>query len=54
MRCAVSGAGLTLSRLEGIASPVGEIFRKNLMKVFFRALRGLPPPLLPTQRKPTA
>ena len=28
-RCAVSGAGLTLSRLKGIASPVGEIFRKK-------------------------
>ena len=28
-RCAISGAGLTLSRLKGIASPAGEIFRKK-------------------------
>ena len=32
MRCAISGAGLTLSRLKGIASPAGEIFRKKLMR----------------------
>ena len=30
MRCAISGAGLTLSRLKGIASPAGEIFRKKM------------------------
>ena len=44
-RCAVSGAGLTLSRLKGIASPVGEIFRKKTDEGFSRASRGgLPPP----------
>ena len=42
-RCAVSGAGLTLSRLKGIASPVGEIFRKKTDEGFSRAFRGLLP-----------
>ena len=42
-RCAVSGAGLTLSRLEGIASPAGEIFRKKTDEGFFRASRRLLP-----------
>ena len=28
-RCAISGAGLTLSRSRKIASPVGEFFRKK-------------------------
>ena len=37
MRCAISGAGLTLSRLKGIASPVGEIFRKKTGGGYFRA-----------------
>ena len=45
-RCAVSGAGLTLSRLKGIASPVGEIFRKKCRRWVFPRLPGLPPPLL--------
>ena len=40
MRCAVSGAGLTLSRLKGIASPAGEIFRKKSDEGFSRASRG--------------
>ena len=43
-RCAISGAGLTLSRLKGIASPAGEFFRKKTDEGFFRAFRGLPPP----------
>ena len=43
-RCAISGAGLTLSRLKGIASPAGEIFRKKSDEGFFRAFRGLLPP----------
>ena len=43
-RCAVSGAGLTLSRSRRIASPVGEIFRKKNDEGFFRASRGLPSP----------
>ena len=43
-RCAISGAGLTLSRSRKIASPVGEIFRKKTDEGFFRASRGLPPP----------
>ena len=43
-RCAISGAGLTLSRLKGIASPAGEFFRKKTDERFFRAFRGLPPP----------
>ena len=44
MRCAISGAGLTLSRLKGIASPVGEIFRKKTDEGFSRASRGFHPP----------
>ena len=44
MRCAVSGAGLTLSRLKGIASPAGEFFRKKTDEGDFRAFQGLPPP----------
>ena len=43
MRCAISGAGLTLSRLKGIASPAGEIFRKKSDEGDFRAFQGLPP-----------
>ena len=43
MRCAISGAGLTLSRLKGIASPVGEIFRKKNDEGVSRASRGLLP-----------
>ena len=43
MRCAVSGAGLTLSRLKGIASPVGKIFQKNTEEGVSRASRGLLP-----------
>ena len=43
-RCAISGAGLTLSRLKGIASPAGEFFRKKTDEGFFRAFRDLPPP----------
>ena len=43
-RCAISGAGLTLSRLEGIASPAGEFFRKKTDEGFSRAFRGLLPP----------
>ena len=35
-RCAISGAGLTLSRLKGIASPAGEFFRKKTDEGFFR------------------
>ena len=41
-RCAISGAGLTLSRLKGIASPVGEIFRKKTDE-------GISAPLHPPQ-----
>ena len=44
MRCAISGAGLTLSRSRRIASPVGEFFRKKTDEGDFRAFRGLPPP----------
>ena len=40
-RCAISGAGLTLSRLKGIASPAGEIFRKKSDEGFSRASRAL-------------
>ena len=54
MRCAISGAGLTLSRLKGIASPVGEFFRKKTGGAVFPRLPGPPSTLLPTQRKPTA
>ena len=43
-RCAISGAGLTLSRLKGIASPAGEIFRKKSDEGDFRASRGFHPP----------
>ena len=42
-RCAISGAGLTLSRLKGIASPAGEIFRKKTDERFSRASLGLLP-----------
>ena len=43
MRCAVSGAGLTLSRSRRIASPAGEIFRKKTDEGDFRASRRLLP-----------
>ena len=39
-RCAISGAGLTLSRLKGIASPDGEIFRKKTDEGFSRDFPG--------------
>ena len=40
LRCAISGAGLTLSRLKGIASPAGEIFRKKTDEGDFPRLPG--------------
>ena len=52
-RCAISGAGLTLSRLKGIASPAGEIFRKKTDEGFSRASRGLlHPPQARTAESP--
>ena len=43
-RRAISGAGLTLSRLKGIASPVGEIFRKKTDEGDFPRLPWPSPP----------
>lgn len=43
-RCAISGAGLTLSRLKGIASPAGEIFRKKCRGGVFPRLPGFSTP----------
>ena len=45
-RCAISGAGPTLSQSRRIASPAGEIFRKKTAEGFSRAFRGLLPPYI--------
>ena len=50
-RCAVSGAGLTLSQSRRIASPAGEIFRKKSDEGFFPRPPGPPSTLLRHARR---
>ena len=59
-RCAISGAGLTLSRLKGIASPAGKIFQKKHGRgggapsgAFFPGCRTAEPPRGARPRAPT-